>query len=320
MEQFDLEEDGHLLRGLTEPAAFVKCYNGVVNELNLIGKKYNVDISNCICIERGKHGVAFRITEAVNEAGSQVGNLVTEIFVAMHKNYLSPLEFVFVETKANEVYKLINERVFSDGDSISAGSRIFKTSLDKVPFGKPYYLSLEDLILYDPEYLEIKRTNSKWSETISKPESIVILKDFVLTTKEGDENSLNWLLLTHSISGNRERKHFTGVHHIELPVPEFIKDFVVINTPDKNGVFKATFKILKSNGRLISKKDYSSMFPTFWSVQQFYFECYHAIQNKTSIDGSITDFIGETYSGVPVKIFFSPQGRFRTIYPTYLNE
>jgi hypothetical protein len=288
-----------------------------VRDLNELGEKYSLDISQCIRIERGNHGVAFRITEAVNLAGVNAGNLVTEIFIAMHKNHLSPLEFVFVETEVKEVYKFINGNTFLSGDSLSTGSRIMKVSLDKIPLSKPYYQTLEDLINFDVEFLELKKTNQKWSDTITKPENIINAKDFVITTNEGDENSLNALLLMHSISGNRKGKHFTGIHHIELPIPQFIKDFTVLKAPDKNRVYIATFKIEKDNGRVIPKKEPSTMFPTHWSVQQFYFECYHALQNKASIEGSTTHYKSETHSGVPVEIHFSNQGRFRTIYPIY---
>jgi hypothetical protein len=60
------------------------------------------------------------------------------------------------------------------------------------------------------------------------------------------------------------------------------------------------------------------MFPTHWSFQQFYFECYEAIKNKVSVDGiSNTEFRSITPSGVPVEIFFTEEGKFKTIYPTY---
>lgn len=317
MEEFNLKTQRNLLAGLTEPSVFVKSYNGVVRDLNELGEKYSIDISQCIRVERGNHGVAFRITEAVNLAGVNAGNLITEIFIAMHKNHLSPLEFVFVETEAKEVYKFLNDNVFLSGDSLSNGSRIMKVSLDKIPLSKPYYQTLEGLTNFDAEYLELKKTNQQWSGTITKPENIINAKDFVITTNEGDENSLNALLLMHSISGNRERKHFTGIHHVELPIPSFIKEFTVTKPPDKNGVYETTFKIEKGNGRVIPKEKPSTMFPTHWSVQQFYFECYHALQNKIGIEGSNTHFKSETHSGVPVKIYFSNQGRFRTIYPIY---
>lgn len=317
MELFNTKTQNNLLVGLTEPSAFVKSYNGVVHDLNALGQKYSIDISQCIRVERGNHGVAFRITEAVKLADVNAGNLITEIFIAMHKNSLSPLEFVFVETEAKEVYKFINDNVFLSGDSLSTGPRIMKASLNKVPLGKPYYQTLEDLTGFDAEYLELKKTNQQWTVTITKPENIINAKDFILTTNQGDANSINALLLMHSISGSRERKHFTGIHHVELPIPSFIKDFNVIKSPDKNGVYIATFKVEKSNGRVIPKKDASTMFPTHWSAQQFYFECYHALQNKININGSNTYFKSTTHSGVPVEIYFSQQGRFRTIYPVY---
>ncbi len=317
MELFNLKTQKNLLVGLSEPSTFVKSYNGVVHDLNAIGQKYSIDISQCIRVERGKHGVAFRITKVVKAAGVNGGNLIKEIFITLHKNSLSPLEFVFVETEAKEVYKFINDNVFRSGDSLSAGPRIIKASLDKIPLGKPYYQTLEDLTNFDDEFLEFKKSNYQWSVTITRLENIINAKDFVLTTNEGDANSMNALLLMHSISGSRERKHFTGIHHVELPIPSFIKDFNVIKSPDRNGVYKATFKVEKSNGRVIPKKEPSTMFPTHWSVQQFYFECYHALQNKVSINGSITHYKSRTHSGVPVGIHFSPQGRFRTIYPIY---
>jgi hypothetical protein len=317
MEEFNLKAQRNLLAGLTEPSVFVKSYNGVVRYLNELGEKYSIDISQCIRIERGNHGVAFRITEAVNLAGVNAGNLITEIFIAMHKNHLSPLEFVFVETEAKEVYKFLNDNIFLSGDSLSSGPRIIKVSLDKIPLGKPHYQTLEDLTNFDNEFLEFRKTNHQWSATITKPENIINSKDFVLTTNEGDTNSLNALLLMHSISGSRERKHFTGIHHVELPIPSFIRDFTLTKSPDKNGVYIATFKVEKGNGRVIPKKEPSTMFPTHWSIQQFYFECYHALQNKVKVEGSDTLYKSTTRSGIPVEIYFSPQGRFRTIYPIY---
>jgi hypothetical protein len=317
MDKFDLKKYRHLLDDLTEPSIFVKSYNGVVDELNSLGQKYGVDISNCIRVEKGRHGVAFRITESVKAAGENTTRLMTEIFLAMHRNHLFPLEFVFVETEAKEVYKFINYNVFLCGDSLSTGPRIIKASLDNVPLSKPYYQTLEDLTNFDSEFIELKKTNYQWSVTIAKPENIVNAKDFVLTKNEGDTNSMNALLLMHSVSGNRGRNHFTGVHHIELPIPAFIKDFVVVRPPDKNGVYIATFKIEKRNGRVIPKKEASTMFPIHWSIQQFYFECYHALENKISVNGSSTHFKSATHSGVPVEIYFSKQGRFRTIYPIY---
>jgi len=317
MDEFNLMTQRSLLIGLTEPSVFVKSYNGLVHDLNKIGEKYSVDISKCVRVERGRHGVAFRITEAVKLVGVEVGNLINEIFIAMHKNYLSPLEFVFVETETLEVYKFINDNVFLSGDSIFSGPRIIKASLDKIPLGSPYFQTLEDVINFDAEFLEFKKANYQWSLTITKPENIINAKDFVITTNEGDINSLNALLLMHSISGSRSRKHFTGVHHIELPIPSFVKDFNVLKSPDKNGVYEATFGIEKGNGRVIYKKESSTMFPTQWSVQQFYFECYHALQNKVAIEDSNFHYKSTTHSGVPVEIYFSPQGRFRTIYPIY---
>ena len=317
MEEFNLKTQRNLLIGLTEPSVFVKSYNGLVHDLNAIGEKYSIDISKCIRVEIGNHGVAFRSTEAVKVVGVDAGNLITEIFIAMHKNYLSPLEFVFVETEALEVYKFINDNVFLTGDSISNGQRIIKASLDKIPLGKPYYQTLEDLINFDQEFLEFKKVNYQWSLTITKPENIINVKDFVITRNEGDANSLNALLLMHSISGNRSRKHFTGIHHIELPIPSFVKDFNVVKSPDKNGIYLATFGVEKGNGRVIYKKESSTMFPTHWSVQQFYFECYHALQNKVPVKDSNTYYKSTTHSGIPVEIHFSPQGKFRTIYPIY---
>ena len=102
-----------------------------------------------------------------------------------------------------------------------------------------------------------------------------------------------------------------------MPIPSFIKDFTVIKSPDKNGVYIATFKVEKGNGRVIPKKEPSTMFPTNWSIQQFYFECYHALQNKVKVEVSDTLYKSTTHSGIPVEIYFSPQGRFRTIYPIY---
>jgi len=316
MELFDLKTQKDLLVALTEPSIFVKSYNGVVNDLNVLGQKYSIDISQCLRIERGKHGVAFRITKAVKLAGVNAGNLIAEIFIAMHKNHLSPLEFVFVG-EVREVYKFIHDNVFLSGDSLSHGPRVIKVSLDKIPLGKPYYQTLEDLTNFDSEFLEFKKTHYQWSVTITKPENVINAKDFVLTTNEGDVNGMNALLLMHSISGSRGRKHFTGIHHIELPIPSFIKDFIVIKSPDKNGVYIATFKVEKGNGRGIPKKEPSTMFPTHWSIQQFYFECYLALQTKVHIEGSNTHYNSTTHSGVPVEIHVSNQGRFRTIYPIY---
>ena len=127
------------------------------------------------------------------------------------------------------------------------------------------------------------------------------------------------LLELYSVTGNRDRRKFTGVHHVELPYPPFYKDFQVIANPDKNGVYKATFKIEKENGRIISKDDYSTMFPVSWSVQQLYFECYEAIKNKQLKEGSLTEYKSITPSGIPMIIHYGPTGKFRTIYPEYLG-
>jgi hypothetical protein len=255
MEEFNLKTQRNLLENLTEPFVFVKSYNGVVRDLNELGKKYSIDISNCIRIERGNQGVAFRITEAVNLAGVNAGNLITEIFIAMHKNHLLPLEFVFVETEVKEVYKFIKGNAFLSGDSLSIGSRIIKVYLDKIPLSKPYYQTLEDLANFDAEFLELKRINQKWSATITKPENIINAKDFVVTTNEGDENSLNALLLMHSISGSRERKHFTGIHHLELPIPSFIKEFIVTKPPDKMEYMRQHLKLKKAMVELYQKRN-----------------------------------------------------------------
>lgn len=320
MEYFIYEQQKHLLSGLTEPSLFVKSYNGVVDELNALEAKYNIELGQCIRVEKGRHGVAFRITEAVKAAGLNAGNLIVDIFISMQKNYLSPLEFVFVEQEPDEVYKFINENTVVAGDELSPGPRIMKASLAEIPLSKPYYQSLEDLKNYDETFLELRRANYQWCETISQDKHIIKPKDFVITTAEGDEDGLNGLLLMHSISGDRGRRHFTGIHHIALPIPPFVHDFIVVAPPDANGVYIATFKIEKRNGRIISKKEPSTMFPSHWTVQQFYLECYHAIRNKESIEGSATHFRSVTESGIPVEMHFSREGRFRTMYPIYTTQ
>lgn len=320
MEYFNYEKQKHLLSGLTEPSFFISCYNGAVDELNKLQVKYGIDITHCISVEKGRHGVAFRITEGVKGAGINAGSLLVDIFISMQKNYLSPLEFVFVENEPDEVYKFINENTVLTGDSLSPGPRIIKASLMKIPLAKPYFQSLDDLKIYDNDFLNLRTINFQWSETISQDEHIIKTKDFVITFADGDKNGLNGLLLMHCISGDRGRRHFSGVHHVALPIPSFVRDFVVLAEPDVNGIFIAKFNIEKRNGRVISKKQPSSMFPSHWTVQQFYYECYHSILNKESVEGSATHFRSITESGIPVEMHFSPEGRFRTIYPIYTTR
>lgn len=82
----------------------------------MIGKKYWVDISRCIVVEVGKHGLAFRISKSVNDVGQmQLCIFVTEIFVATHANGFFPLEFVYMETEPATVYKFLNDRIFIGG-------------------------------------------------------------------------------------------------------------------------------------------------------------------------------------------------------------
>ncbi len=320
MEYFNGKKQRGLIKGLTEPGRFIITYNRLVDDLNLLGSKFGIDISKCIQIVSGEHGVAFRITEAVKDC-SDGSNLLIEIITSLYRNSFVPLEFLFIENETEEVFKFIDQRLFQQNDSITPGARIIKASIHKIPSCMPYYQTLEDLQLYDPEFLQFKKQNHQFAITISQPENIVEVRSFVITAAEGDKNSLNALLLMHSISGNRGRKYFTGVHHIELPIPDFIKDFNIIDAPDKNGVYTASFLIAKEFGRTISKKkdEPSTMFPAEWSIQQFYFECYHAIKTKSSKGNSLTHYISNTFSGVPVEIIFSTEGKFRTIYPIYVK-
>jgi len=320
MKPFDIKTQRQLLEGLSEPITFVHSYNKVVESLNLLGSKYGIDISKCIMVRKEKHGTTFTILEPINMVEpANIPVLVKEIWVILYNNGIFPLQFLFMETKPNEIYKFIDENCFKDNDSMCAGPRIIKVLLDNIPLAKPYYQTLEDLVLYDEGYLTLKSKRAAFAMNIALPQNIVNAKNFVIVPAEGDEDNLNYLLLTHTITGNRERRKFTGIHHIEEPRPNFYKDFVVVNPEDEHGVYKATFKIEKEDGRIISKDGPSTMFPNKWSLQQLYLECYQAIKNKQAINGSITEFKSVTPLGVPVLIFYGPNGRFRTIYPEY-NE
>jgi len=213
-------------------------------------------------------------------------------------------------------YFYLGQRAHSNGNSLKGNPRIMKFDSLKMAI-YPSYVSLEELTKKDEAYIKFKKQRPKTAKTISQEKHVHTVTEYVLTPSDFDEKNLNWNVLSHTIEGNRDRKSFTGVHHLEFPLPSFIDDYEELMPENSLGVYVAKFAII-DNGRKLTKETPSTMFPRTWTKQQLLIECKFAFEHKQSVEGSTTSFISKTISGVPVEIHLRENGSLRTIYPIRL--
>ncbi|XOV93716.1 MAG: EndoU domain-containing protein [Bacteroidota bacterium] len=208
-----------------------------------------------------------------------------------------------------------------DKDSINPGPRIICYESSQMNIDDSFD-SIENLKKSDKQYIQFKKTNADRAELILEPEFIVNVKDLVLTANPKDRPPhQDYLLLMHTLSGKSFGKKYAGLHFVPYPIPPWI--ILTEEDPsDINGVWRAQIKI-KRNSKILSKRGQrSTLFPRDWNFQRVFDECLYALANKslTNESNQGKSYNSSTRSGVPVKIFYGSDGKFKTIYPAYNGE
>ena len=214
----------------------------------------------------------------------------------------------------DEKHYFLNYQITADKDSIMPGPRIisFEATLMNV---EGAYNSLDELKRQDVNYQNLKKENLKRAELIIQDKFILKIQDFILVKDHHKQPpNLDYFLLMHTLSGNRYRKSYTGLHYIKRPYPDWIAKVYEIDTPDKNGVWQAKI-IINNNEKLLHKKDKSSLFPSEWSFERVYDECIYALNTKTQKSQYLYE--SQTKCGIPVTIVYNDNGDFKSIYPIY---
>lgn len=178
----------------------------------------------------------------------------------------------------------------------------------------PSFSTVEELIKRDKRFKQFRKERPSTASLIAKEENVINVKDMVFSSDS--DNSQAGRMLLHLIEGNRKAKEFTGIHHLQYPLPQFIENFKIIDPPNKQGVYTASFEVREANGKKLTKKNTTTLFPKDWSLQQVYDECLYALNNKIRIEGTQSAYRSMTLSGIPVEIHFDKEEKvIRTLYP-----
>jgi len=220
-------------------------------------------------------------------------------------------------------YMFVNDKHFHyTGNHLAGNPRIIKFDpyifpMNGLKIPNPSYESVAELVCKDRAYKEFKKLRHSTALLIAMEENINFITKLVLSDDNDDDQAGN--MIKHVIEGNRKSKDFTGVHHLSSTLPKHIVNLKIIDPPNHQGVYTASFDIISENGKVLSKKDGSTLFPSDWTEQKVYDECLYALKYRVKQDDSGCYFRSTTHSGIPVEIFFDNEGkRITTLYPIRL--
>lgn len=217
---------------------------------------------------------------------------------------------------------LDDKRLYKTRNKLKGNPRILKFEPEYFwtsgfPTPTPSYESIKDLIQKDSRFKKFRKERFSTSKLLIQEENIIDIRNMIFTRSNDDSNAGRMLL--HLIEGNRKADTFTGIHYLPNPLPGYIHNFKLVDPPNEQGIYTASFEIQEENGKVLRKENLSTLFPGEWSFQKLYDECLYALNHRIKSDQFQSFYKSITRSGIPVEIYFDKtESTIRTLYPIRL--
>jgi hypothetical protein len=220
----------------------------------------------------------------------------------------------------NTEYKYFTESFSTDRDELPFGLRICRIKhggkIDVT--GKSVYQSLNDLINNDLKYKALLKNDYKRALLIKKRKYILLVDRIALFPKNNQFDHYSYNLLVHSMRGKISEGNFTGLHYFGIEASKNIKIVKETKTPNTLGVWEALIEVHDKEANMwIKKKKPSTFFPKAWSLTEFMFECFYAIEKMTKEPDVKNKYNSITKCGIKVAIIINQSNELKTIYPIY---